>query len=145
MSKINLARTIEILANVGVIAGIVFLAVEVRQNNELLAAEARFNRVAVAAESMTIVAENPDLAGYLVRANDNQELAPDEALRLQMYMRRTLTNMEWTFREIPEAGRPVATWRRIFAEPYRRRTWEALKEEYDPAFVEFVDMRVLNR
>jgi len=34
MKKIDLGQTIAILANVGVIAGIVFLAIEVRQNTE---------------------------------------------------------------------------------------------------------------
>ena len=41
MKKIDLGRTIGILANLGVIAGIIFLGVELRQNNELMEAEAR--------------------------------------------------------------------------------------------------------
>jgi len=40
MKKINLGQTIQILANVGVIAWIVFLAVEIRTNTES-------NRIAV--------------------------------------------------------------------------------------------------
>ena len=39
MKKIDLGQTINILANVGVIAGIVFLAFELQQNNELLGAQ----------------------------------------------------------------------------------------------------------
>jgi len=38
LKKIHLGQTIEILANLGVIAGIVFLGVELRQNNELVVA-----------------------------------------------------------------------------------------------------------
>ena len=41
MKKIDLGQTITILANVGVIAGIVFLAFELRQNNTFLAEQAR--------------------------------------------------------------------------------------------------------
>ena len=37
--KLDLGQTITILANLGVIAGIVLLAIEMRQNNELLAAQ----------------------------------------------------------------------------------------------------------
>ena len=40
MKKIDLAQSITVLANLGVNAGIVFLALEVRQGNELLQAEA---------------------------------------------------------------------------------------------------------
>ena len=42
MKKLDLGQTITILANIGVIAGIVFLGLEIRQNNELMAAEARY-------------------------------------------------------------------------------------------------------
>jgi len=41
--KIDLGQTISVLANVGVIAGIVFLGYELRQNNSLLASQARSN------------------------------------------------------------------------------------------------------
>ena len=44
MKKIDLGQTISILANVGVIAGIVFLGFELRQNNALMAADARVVR-----------------------------------------------------------------------------------------------------
>lgn len=41
MKKIDLGQTIQILANVGVIAGIVFLAIELQQNNELQRSSSR--------------------------------------------------------------------------------------------------------
>ncbi len=41
MKKIELGQTVSILANAGIIAGIVFLALELRQNNELIRTEAR--------------------------------------------------------------------------------------------------------
>ena len=41
MKKIDLGQTIGILANIGVVAGTVFLAVELRQNNELLNSQER--------------------------------------------------------------------------------------------------------
>ena len=44
MKKINLDRTIQIIANVGVIAGIVFLGMEINQNNEAMAVQARLEQ-----------------------------------------------------------------------------------------------------
>jgi hypothetical protein len=41
MTKVDVGQTIQILANVGVIAGIVFLGFELRQNNALLQEQAR--------------------------------------------------------------------------------------------------------
>ena len=40
---LEIGQVLTLLANVGVIAGIVFLAMEVRQNNKLLAAQARYS------------------------------------------------------------------------------------------------------
>jgi len=40
---INVGESISILANTGVIAGIIFLALELRQNNNHLAAQARYS------------------------------------------------------------------------------------------------------
>ena len=41
MKKPNPGQMIQIVANIGVIAGIVFLGFELRQNNQFLGAEAR--------------------------------------------------------------------------------------------------------
>jgi hypothetical protein len=41
--KIELGPTVQVLANLGVIAGIAVLALELKQNNELLASQARSN------------------------------------------------------------------------------------------------------
>jgi hypothetical protein len=40
MKKIDLGQTISIVANIGVVAGIVFLGIEIRQNTQALEAEA---------------------------------------------------------------------------------------------------------
>ena len=50
MKKIDLGQSITMLANIGVIAGIVFLAVELQQNNELLRVEVELSRNAGIAE-----------------------------------------------------------------------------------------------
>ncbi len=45
MKKIDLGQTIQIVANVGLIARIVYLAIEISQNTEMLAAQGRANLV----------------------------------------------------------------------------------------------------
>ncbi len=45
MKNIDLGQTLNTLANVGVIAGIIFLAYELNQNNEFLELEAKATRV----------------------------------------------------------------------------------------------------
>ena len=145
MKKIDLGQAITILANTGVIAGIIFLGVELQQNNELMAADARYNRLNIATESMTILAENPDLAEFLLRANAGEVLPPHEQARLDYYFVRTFFNAEWTYNEVPESLYPIARWRVVMNEPARQRSWEAHKAELSTAFVEFIDENVFNR
>ena len=42
MTKINLGEVVTIIANIGVIAGLVFLAYEIRQNTAQMRAEAAY-------------------------------------------------------------------------------------------------------
>ena len=49
LDKIN--SLLGTLSNLGVILGILFLIIELNQNNELLAAQDRFNRLTIAQQS----------------------------------------------------------------------------------------------
>ncbi len=59
MKKIELGQTIAILANVGVIAGILFLAIELRQNNEALGLQSRLERENALITAFTRDLDNP--------------------------------------------------------------------------------------
>lgn len=61
MKKFDIGQTIGILANIGVIAGIVFLALELRQNNELLVHDAQRSRAQSFRENMGVMAENAEI------------------------------------------------------------------------------------
>lgn len=81
MKKIDLGQTIQILANIGVIAGILFLAVEIRTNTQM-------NRIAIqqafSANWLQInsqLAGDVDLAALIVKAYSGEQLLPDEAVR----------------------------------------------------------------
>ena len=65
MKKINLGQTITILANIGVIGGILLLAYELRQNNELLGSQNRFNRLVINVETYNTRIEDSSLAELL--------------------------------------------------------------------------------
>ena len=139
--KLDPGQSIQILANVGVVAGIVFLVVELQQNNELMASQARFNRLSVATETMTLVAESPDIARFLVKSNNGEELAPEEDLRLENYHRRIFFNMQWTYREVPESSIPIEGWRMLVGDPAKREFWLENKTQFnnDPEFVQWID------
>ena len=141
MKKIDLGQTVAILANVGVIAGIVFLGYELRQNNELMAAEQRFNRLIIATGTPTMVAENPDLAQAYVKANnDPDSLNAVERVQLNAVFWRVFQNMQWTFFELPREELPIEEWR---SNPRNIGHWcvgwAARKNHLDQEFVRFME------
>ena len=76
MKKIDLGRTIGMLANLGVIIGIAFLAIEMHQNNQLLSMQARLtetqayvDRTASAGEEFRQLALSAELAELLARVD----------------------------------------------------------------------------
>ena len=85
MKKIDLGQTIGILANVGVIAGIVFLAVELRQNNELLATQITATQAASAVtvsaldqEFLLTIGGDPVTAKLWATYLDTPEVLPED-------------------------------------------------------------------
>ena len=90
MKKIDLGQSVSLLANLGVILGIVFLAVELRQNNALLAAESRATIVALNTEIWAKVIDTPDVAGLAVKDRSGESLTNAEELRLNALWVRSL-------------------------------------------------------
>jgi hypothetical protein len=105
MKSFDIGQFVQTLAIVGVIAGIVFLAFELRQNNEqnneLMEAEARFNRLTISREAYNILSTNGELVEIIVKANNNESLTEVERYRFTSSQMRFLINMEWMFREMP--------------------------------------------
>jgi len=151
MKKSDLGQSIAIFANVGVIAGIAFLGIELRQNNEFLAAEARFNRLAVSTESFTLQATEPDLAEILVKDRSGERLTEVEELRIQSYWTRVFISLEWTLSETGAENWADGQRRNFATYGSYRRAWEggnggpqaAGREAYSPGFVEFMETNVV--
>jgi len=101
LKKLDLGQTISILANLGVIAGILFLGIELRQNNTLMESQARFNRLSVITEGYGPWAENGELAELRVRASNGEELSEVERRRIEGAIMQILLRLEWVFHELP--------------------------------------------
>ena len=147
MTKIDLGKAIAILANIGVIAGIVFLGVELRQNNDLSRAEARAARVTLSQGAMLPLIQNSNLAQALgSRLGDDGDI---DTLLLTFYYQYILVGWEYSFFEVElgaldESALPVNGWRGLFALlPGLRAHYEANRGTLRPQFVEFMDSEVL--
>jgi len=153
MRKIDAGQAITILANLGVIAGIVFLGVEIRQTNELMESEARFNRLSISTEARNILSTNGELAAIFVKVNNDESLTEVEALRFEEAQMRFLANMEWIFQERPDGSRDREYAETILMQalktgPRSTATVEIFlnrRENFDPEFVRWIETNILLR
>jgi hypothetical protein len=125
LNKLDFAQTISIVANLGVIAGIVFLGLELRYN-----------------------ADNRDLAELRERARAGEELSRVEYWRVDGSIMAIFVMLEWTFRELSADSLEMNQVREVQRYNFEndasyRRVWEGRKNSFDPAFVEWIEQNVV--
>ena len=150
MKKIEPRQIASLIANIGVIGGILLLAYELRQNNDLMEAEARLNRTVMAIDTWRFIAENPDLLELREKERRGEELSAADARRIDATLMAIFVALEWTFNERPEGSSErhqiIAIQRHNFASyPEFGRVWQERKDAFSPAFVQWMDENVVDR
>jgi hypothetical protein len=150
MKSINLGQAIQILANVGVIAGIVMLALELRQNNELLGMELRAGSEDRILGTSSIVLENPYLIDLLGKDVDALTQAERDAVVLLGI--RTLSGFESTYRDVAlgldseeQLRRALrAVWDRPRLNYGMPLAWDTFKIRAEPDFRAWMEANVID-
>ena len=152
MKKLDLGQTISIVANFGVIAGIVFLGIELRQNNEYLAAQASLAQFSIERDRRSRFIDNTNgINELLVKQFAGQPLTPAESLRLDMLSNEILDSWRWQFREYQAGRLPIASldlelWRDQLAQiPALREQFENDRDESGQDFVQFMEENVIDQ
>lgn len=91
-SKIN--EWLALIANVAVVGGIIFLAIEIRQNNELLRSESRQALITNDVASLAANFQNADVFAKLVADSD---MSAEDQLRLSFMFALDLRNREFEY------------------------------------------------
>ena len=152
MKKLDLGQTLGILANVGVIAGIVFLGFELRQNNQLMEAESRAARAERTTTLAEMVSSNLDLASAIAKVRAGETLSPSEEVLIYSFYIRRFRGMEAYFVEF-QAGTvesiDVADWKLIFGnDPWTTLSsidaWNDYKAYLYDDFVQWMEENVVN-
>ncbi len=82
MKKIDFSKTAGMLANIGVLIGIILLVYELNQNRDMMRAQIRNELARGLPDVLGITVSNKDLVDALVRANAGEQLTPTEAYRV---------------------------------------------------------------
>ncbi len=137
MKKIELGQMINILANVGVIAGIAFLAIEVGQNQASLEEANRINRAATLSTAVehfsvfrTSLAEDEQLAQIWLSGSSGQELNAVDAQRYYLMCQTILWTYVMMHEQYLSLGQdshvqgPITSMRRDLQSPGIRECWD---------------------
>ena len=144
MNTARLNDWLGLIANVAVIGGMVFLAIEIRQNNELLRSE---SRQALVTNDVTSLAANLDHADVFARLVSGAALAQEEQLRLSFMWALDLRNREFEYLQYINGSLDEATWqsyRQVVLVNHStgpgRRWWNEIgRRIVDPGFAQSVD------
>ena len=157
MKKLDLGQTISILANVGVIAGIVFLVFELQQNNELMEAQVQAYRFETYRGFADGILGNTTLAGAMAKVENGEALTGTEEVLLRATALNLFRSWQWQFTEAREGRLPdenlmdsALLWRTairgegIFRWPVGDY-WNSMKSQLPPDFVHFIEDNVVDR
>lgn len=159
-SRCDCARSIEInssklndwltlIANLAVVGGIVFLAVEIQQNNELLRSE---SRQALISNDLTSLTENVAYADLFVKLASDEELSAKEQMQLSFIFTIDLRNREFEYFQYVNGLLDEETWlsyRQVILINHsseRGRAWwdKVGRRIVDPEFGRLVDALLEN-
>lgn len=147
MKKIDPIQLVTLLANIGVIIGIVFLAVEIRQNNDQLSAQTRNTLYELRADIQRDFINNVGgITEIILKERRGEPLTDVEIARLGSRRRHILRTLEYMVREDPEGVRLQINFMALmFRDNQLEDAWnEGLANgAYSTEFVTFIEEHVL--
>ena len=136
----------ELLGALGVIATLVYLSIQIRQNTRMMKSTALQSIADTAVGISTTLATDPMLATSLIRAVNDEELEEDEKLRLWSWYGLNFRNFENYF--VQHAAGVVTTdvfesrmesFKILLKSNQNLVYWERARHVHDTSFAEYVD------
>ena len=152
MKNSNVVQIISLLANVGVVLGLVFLGVEVYQSNQMNRTNAWNNLIQTGIDFNDGIAQNSDLAEILAKSNNDESLTDAEAIRLRAFTAASMQRVWLDYQQIntgiispEELQTRIPRFQTLLVRfPVVRRLWEQTRDGYSADFQRFVDACVLS-
>ena len=151
MKKIDLGQTIQVLANVGVLVGLIVLIVEVDQNNDLLATQTRAVLMDSRSQDQDAIVENRGgLADLLVKSSSGEPLTDVERRRMTARRFSILSDMRDSYAlaldgAVPLSDLDLAGWAAAFRNDSGMvEAWAQMRGGQDPDFVTLIEEEVID-
>ena len=136
----------ELLAAIATLAGLVYLAVQIRQNSRMLGEQAkRFTQQVVHDQNLLLVQDDPAFA-IVSRGMAGEELTAAERARFHIYWMSAFINYQETFYQVRQLGVDDDWWRiverhllRVLETPGLAGWWDHNRSSFGDDFVAFVE------
>ena len=148
MKKLGIGQMMTILANVGVIAGIVFLGYELQQNNDQLQSQSRANIYNMQMEIQRSFFGNiGGITDVIGKAQVGDQLTQTELMQHASFVSSAVRTMEFMFEEDPEYLRANNGWMIVLFSnvPGVLEFYDRTKSIRDLEFMQFVEQEVISQ
>jgi hypothetical protein len=144
MKKIDLGQMVSIFANVGVIAGLIFLGYELHQNNEFLEQQERYTFLQNVI-GFTDYSADSEIAPLLYRPEGAETLSEIDAWRRCQVGLGLFYRWQWEFDNLEiEPDGPIAqAWRVGWRAARFDDCWAIHRDSVGAELAEFIDTHVL--
>ena len=151
MNKFDLGQRVATLANIGVIAGIAFLAFELRQNNDLLGVEMRAAALDRQVSMIDVVLNNSELDLMALQSLPVEDLTPEDRDKLILLGIRMLIVFQQSFEEVQAGLRDeeyaIPSLRSVYRRPVLNYgtplAWATFRERANPDFIEWMEENII--
>lgn len=153
MKKIDLSQAITILANLGVIAGIVFLAFELQQNTQAVRVASAQSYLAGGNGLDFQIATDAEFADLVIRGDDAESLSPTDKLRLERWNYAVFRQWETAYYLHKIGALEDELWvayrhevhKILSRSPAMQRYWSEGRASFTTDFQELVDLLLESR
>ena len=142
MNTHRLNEWLTLSANIAVLFGIGFLAYELRQNNQNLAAELRAVHFESTADVWRMAAENPTIAELVSKEELGEDMTNAEIIQLRSFWTRYQLAVQYAWAELPDSEfQQFLPWAKgtYFHYPEYRAAWKLRRSLFDPEFVAYIE------
>ena len=153
MTLEQFAYLAEIIAAVAVIASLIYIGNELRQNTKALQAQSRYNLITLRTSSIRALKEDRSFLDASHRFVDGEGVSRAEESAIKLFANELLEMWEWQHAELqagtlPIERLPVENWRRMYHEKFVpnavSEVWDHRKGVFNDEFVQFMEENVIN-
>jgi len=143
----RLNRWLTLGANLGVIAGIIFLGFELRQNNQLLVEEARYSMLENQKEWAYFISAAENVSDSVMSPDDSSKLSKTDKIRRLELIGTLLFMWQWEFEQSQSnlfggSDFSVDAYKYGWRNYKITEIWPEVRSWYTDDFIQFIEERV---